>query len=188
MTIFHEFGPGRYWTGKTMEAESPLSGWTAQEPPPLEEGQWARFVATGWIVTDQPPPEMAAVPEPAPESPRARLVITSVEADAGHADQSLIDGIHEATCPAGTTLTVYAELIGPDGEALPMSEAFRMPLRSRDGREKVLLATMETGQVTIHAPLRESGVWSVSEEAVNEGLPEAYRMDFDGFAVFVVEV
>ncbi len=120
--------------------------------------------------------------------PRPALVITSIEPDATHASQALINGVSDVTCPAGTVLTVHAELRDAAGAVLPLTDSFRMPLRSRDGREKVLLAVMENGVVSINAPLRESGAWSVTEAMINESLPPDHQMGFDGFQVFVVEV
>ena len=115
-------------------------------------------------------------------------MITSIEPDAAHASQALINGLSDVTCPVGTVLTVHAELRDAAGAILPLKDSFRMPLRSRDGREKVLLAVMDNGAVSINAPLRESGSWSVTEAMINESLPPDHQMGFDGFQVFVVEV
>jgi len=116
------------------------------------------------------------------------IVVTTIVADADHQGTTTVSSNEEITCASGTTLTINAELRGSDGHIIPLSDQFRMPLRSRDGREKVLLAAMVDGLITITAPLRESGVWSVSKEAINESLPPDRYMEFSGMNVFVVEV
>lgn len=118
---------------------------------------------------------------------RPSMVITGIVADAEHSGATLVSSMAEVTCPVGTTLTVSAELRDPLGNVVPLSDSFRMPFRARDGREKVLLASMVDGLISITAPLRESGVWSASEATVNESLPPDFQMDFGGIEVFVVE-
>lgn len=190
MITLHQLGPAGYWAGQTQQVEDDAvvpSGWTARPlPEGLQEGQHVRLTLAGWEITTDPAPiaietSLGALPKPA-------LVITSIEADAAHASQALINGVLDATCPAGTVLTFHAELRDAAGAILPITDSFRMPLRSRDGREKVLLAVMDNGVVSINAPLRESGTWSVTEAMVNESLPADHQMGFAGFQVFVVEV
>lgn len=129
------------------------------------------------------PPEHEA--GPAAEKPE--IVITSIVADTEHAGSTTVAGLTEITCMAGTTLTISAELRDAEGAVIPLTDNFRMPFRSRDGREKVLLAVMANGIVTINAPIRESGVWITDEAAINEALPETSRMQFAGITVYVVE-
>ena len=118
---------------------------------------------------------------------RPTLVIRSITVDDEHAALAIVSGLADVTCPVGSVLTVLAELVDAENTPLPLSENFRMPLLSRDGREKVLLAAMSDGQVTITVPLRESGVWSVTEEMINSALPESLRMAFSGITIYVVE-
>ena len=73
------------------------------------------------------------------------------------------------------------------GQVLPLSDSFRMPMRSRDGRERVLLGHMTEGLLQIQVPLRESGVWSVTQDTVNEALPAEAHMRFAGMQVFAIE-
>ena len=190
MITLYQLGPAGYWTGQTQQVEDDAvvpSGWTARPlPEGLQEGQDVRLTLAGWEITTEPAP--VAIDANLGALPRPALVITSIEPDATHASQALINGVADVTCPAGTVLTVHAELRDAAGAVLPLTDSFRMPLRSRDGREKVLLAVMDNGVVSINAPLRESGAWSVTEAMINESMPPDHQMGFAGFQVFVVEV
>jgi hypothetical protein len=46
---------------------------------------------------------------------------------------------------------------------------------------------MQGGHIKIVAPMRESGIWSVTQETVNESLPVEHQMTFAGAQVYVVE-
>ena len=187
MINLFELGPGGYWTGRTMQqADDSVvpSGWTARQPPAdIPAGQHAVLTLAGWHLTSVAPP----VYERPVVTFRPELAITQITADAEHQAGTVVHGMSEVTCPAGATLTFIAELRGPNGQVLPISDAFRMPIRSRDGREKVLIATMVEGVITILVPLRESGAWSVTEATVNEALPADRQMRFAGVQVYVVE-
>lgn len=116
-----------------------------------------------------------------------QIVVTGIAADADHVAGTLVSSMAEATCTAGTTLSITAELRDREGAVLPLSDGFRMPIKSRDGREKVLLAKMTAGRISITAPMRDSGVWQVTQDSINESLPDAARMSFAGITIFVVE-
>lgn len=122
------------------------------------------------------------------QSNTPEIVVTGIVADAEHAGTTTVSGTAEVTCEAGATLTINAELRDASGNVLPLTDNFRMPFRSRDGREKVLLAVMADGIVTINAQIKDSGVWITDEAAINEALPDANRMKFSGITVYVVEV
>lgn len=119
------------------------------------------------------------------------LVIEHIEADTENADKTAIrvdaDGVTDVTCPVGTVLTVTGVLRDAGGAIVPLSDDFRMPFRSRDGREKILRADVVAGSATINVPLRESGAWSVTATTINESLPAALQMVFAGIRIFVVE-
>lgn len=187
MTNLFELGAGGYWTGRTRQQPDDSvvpSGWTARQPPAkIPAGQYAVLTLAGWRLTHVAPPAYEA---PA-QSFRPELAITQITADAEHQVHTVVHGMAEVTCPAGTELTFIAELRGPDGKVLPLTDRFRMPVRSRDGRERVVLADMADGIVTIRVPLRESGVWSTTEAAVNSALPAGFQMQFAGVTVFAVE-
>lgn len=135
---------------------------------------------SGAVVTEIAPPPAAAYPV---------LSITGIVADSAHAAQTVVSAdLDDVTCPVGTVLTVTAELRAPGGgPVIPITEAFRMPLRARDGREEVLLARMDAGIVTITAPMDQSGVWRVTDQTINESLPPAMQMAFGGLTLYVVK-
>lgn len=129
---------------------------------------------------------IAPPPAAVPEDQRPTIVVTSLTADAAHAAQLVLKGLREVTCLVGTELQAEAEL-RLAGALVPMDDAFRMPLRSRDGRERVLLGTMTQGKIRFRVTVPESGVWSVTEEAINEAIPPEQRMAFAGLTIYVVE-
>lgn len=187
MIPLFQLGPGGYWTGRTQQQPDDSrvpSGWTARQPPAvIPAGQYAVLSLAGWRLTGVAPP--------AYEAPvvafRPELAITQISANPEHAARTVVHGLSEVTCPTGAVLTFMAELRGPDGQVLPVSDSFRMPIRSRDGREKVLIADMVNGVITVLVPLRESGAWSVTEQTVNEALPAGRQMRFAGVQVYAVE-
>jgi hypothetical protein len=101
-------------------------------------------------------------------------------------ENTSIDGMYEVTCPVGTTTTVSASIVGQAGDVLPITASFRMPIQSRDGREFVVLAQFVHGVADITVPFSQSGVWSVTEAAINSALPPEQQMSFAGFTVYVV--
>lgn len=144
---------------------------------------WAFVDALGqWVAIETPPADAAA------DTPRPTLVVTAVTADADHATDAIIsESLRDITCPAGTVLTFAAELRDAEGNVLPFDDTFRMPVVARDGRERVVIARMAAGIVTIVVPLRESGVWSVDEAAINAALPTEAQMRFAGITVFAFD-
>lgn len=122
-----------------------------------------------------------------PPAARPLLVITSVSADATNAARTAITPeLNDVTCPAGTVLNISAQVqIG--GAPLSVTATFRMPIVARDGREKVLLVALVGGVANFNAPMRESGVWEVTQAIINQGLPAAEQMDFAGITIYVVE-
>ncbi|MBK1890743.1 hypothetical protein Undi14_11930 [Undibacterium sp. 14-3-2] len=188
MITLYQIGRAGYWTGHTQVVEDDAtvaSGWTASPiPETVQDGEYVRMTLAGWKVCSEPMP--AAVNEVVP-TVRPLLAITAITADADHANQVIIDGVNDVTCTVGTVLTFNAELRDSNGGVIPTSDSFRMPLRSRDGREKVLLAVMQGGHIKIVAPMRESGIWSVTQETVNESLQAEHQMTFAGAQVYVVE-
>jgi hypothetical protein len=130
---------------------------------------------------------LAGDTDPTPAA-RPAIVVTNIEADAEHAATTHVSSFGEVTCIAGATITVTAELRGAGGAVLPLSDSFRMPIRASDGREKVLLASMANGIITIAAPLRDSGIWVITEELINQRLPDEAQMSFAGMTIYVVEL
>ena len=124
----------------------------------------------------------------APAAPqRPRIVITSITADPPHDELLMVAAdLREATLPVGATLVVDAELRA-GGALLPLTDSFRLPLVSTDGRERVLLARMQDGRVTLRVPMTDSRIWRITETQINSALPEAAQMGFDGLTLYVVE-
>ena len=92
----------------------------------------------------------------------------------------------DSTVPVGTTLILSAEL--PTGaQVLAKEGGFRLPLRSRDGRERVVLASMAKGFIRFSVHFEDSRVWEVTEAMVNSDLPPERHMRFKGIRVFAVE-
>jgi hypothetical protein len=134
--------------------------------------------------------QWVALPEEEEDVPSVQmptLVVTAVQADAEHAAAMQANGVTDITCPAGAVLTFSAELRDAEGKVLLLDDSFRMPVRARDGRERVVIAQMTQGIVTIEVPLRESGVWSADEETINAALPARSQMRFAGITVFAFD-
>jgi hypothetical protein len=112
------------------------------------------------------------------------IVITDIQCDRGgfvHAAD-----FTDATVPVGATLAFTAELrVG--AQVLPTDDSFRLPIRSRDGRERVVLASMVQGLITFSLLFDASRVWEVTEAVVNADLPPERHMRFRGIKVFAVE-
>lgn len=185
LTLFH-IGAAGYWSGATIQAADDAvvpSGWTARPAPELQPGEFAQLTAEGWQTTTTPPPaQVVATPQQLPE-----LVVTAIESDTDHAAATQVHSLADVTCPVGAVLRMRAELRGASGELLPLSDSFRMPIRSRDGRERVLLAVMTAGVMHLDVPMRESGAWSATQASVNEGLPPELQMRFAGVTVHAYE-
>lgn len=127
-------------------------------------------------------------PDPGPPPVRPRLVVTALAVDAEHAAQSLIDlAAREITAPVGAEASATVEIRDGDDNVLLIDATFRMPITASDGRERLSLATFQGGQATIRVPLRESGVWRVTETEVNKRLPPEQQMQFDGVTVYAVD-
>lgn len=139
----------------------------------------SNFTGLAWVQLPYTPTE--PVP-PVPEQPR--IVITAIESDKPGMRHS--GDFSDVTVAVGSTLRFTAELrLG--GALLPLDDDFRMPIRSRDGRERVVLANMVQGVITFTVLFDDSRVWDVTEAVINADLPAERRMAFDGIKVFAVE-
>lgn len=127
--------------------------------------------------------------EPPQADPQQRpaVVITSISADPEHAAKTRVsDDMREVTVPVGATLTVQAELRAGD-DVVPLTEDFRLPLVSTDGRQRLVLANMVNGQLTVSVAMRDSRLWRITEADINEHLPDAKKMVFAGLTIYAVE-
>lgn len=139
----------------------------------------SNFTGLAWI---ELPYEMPPAPQPEPSVPE--IVITGIQCNQGgfvHAAD-----FTDATVPVGATLAFTAELRVGD-QVLPANDSFRLPIRSRDGRERVVLASMVQGLITFSLLFDASRVWEVTEAVVNADLPPERHMRFRGIKVFAVE-
>lgn len=77
--LLYQLGAAGYWTGATQvaaAAHTVPAGWTARPVPTLVAGQYAQLTATGWRVTDTPPPVAhAAQPQPPLPTPPRRISV-----------------------------------------------------------------------------------------------------------------
>lgn len=119
-------------------------------------------------------------------SPVLNVVITGIESDQ---PATLVDlAAREVTAPVGATLTCAAEM-QMQGQRVPLSQTFRVPIVSRDGsRERVVLAQMVDGQITFRVGLDESRVWLLTQDRLNSALPPESHVRFEDFVVYAVEV
>lgn len=119
-----------------------------------------------------------------PEAARPEVVITAIESQAAGFSHSA--DFSDVTVPVGATVLFTAELrMGTT--LLALDDAFRMPIRSRDGRERVVLANMVQGVITFTVLFDDSRVWDVTEAVINADLAPEKHMAFKGIKVFVVE-
>ena len=120
----------------------------------------------------------------APELPR--IVITQVHAGEHAAQTRVAEDFSEVDVPVGATLTITAQLRW-QGELLRLSDSFRMPVTSTDGRERVVLASMDGGTITLRIPMTESRTWRVTQDTINRNLPADKHMAFAGLTVYAIE-
>jgi len=114
---------------------------------------------------------------------RPELVVTNITCSDPHA----VIQSGDVTCLEGSTITATAELRAPDGSIIPLTATFRMPLVARDKRERVIIASLVNGVATIIMTINESGVWVISEDTLNSGLPPEMKMKFQRHEIYVAQ-
>jgi len=119
------------------------------------------------------------------EMPQAEIILTGITSNVQEGFD-LSPDLSDVTVPVGATLAFTAEL-RMHGQVLPLDDTFRMPIRSRDGRERVLAASMSQGVITFGVRFDDSRVWEVTEAVINADLPSERHMRFKGIKVFAVE-
>ncbi|MCO5335384.1 hypothetical protein [Delftia tsuruhatensis] len=139
----------------------------------------SNFTGLAWVELPYEAP-----PEPVPEPAMPEIVITGIAAD--KEDFVHTPDFTDATVPVGATLALSAELRA-GAQVLAKDDSFRLPIRSRDGRERVVLASMVQGVLRFSVHFEDSRVWEVTEAAINADLPPGRRMRFKGIKVFAVE-
>jgi hypothetical protein len=173
----------RVWNGATSVRSvfepQPFSA-TSVPPPENPDNKILRFIGN-WEFVE---PEDIPPPAPAPFIPL--IVITEIKEDGVVLNQTDFSVVNTMV---GKRLDFKAELRHPDlGFVLPVDDQFRMPIRSRDGREEVILAHSTQGIITFGIDFTESRIWTVTEEVINRDLPVEKRMGFAGVTVFVLKL
>ena len=110
------------------------------------------------------------------------LVINTIAADQ-NMDHN--DELTEVTCKVGTRVTVSAAIQTAGGQVVPITDKFRMPIRSRDGKEDLWLVNVTNGQAEMILTMDTSGIWQVIEDSINEALPVEKQMGFAGITIYV---
>ncbi|PIF39770.1 hypothetical protein CLV01_1382 [Delftia sp. 60] len=139
----------------------------------------SNFTGLAWVELPYEAP-----PEPVPEFALPEIVITGIAADREGFVHT--PDFTDATVPVGATLAFAAELRAGD-QVLTLDDSFRLPIRSRDGRERVVLASMAKGFIRFSVHFEDSRVWEVTQAMVNSDLPPERHMRFKGIKVFAVE-
>jgi hypothetical protein len=168
--LVYYFDEKNIYTGQTEETELCPSNATTLVPPHTLDGTYAEWIGDCWCLKEI-------------------IVITPVPTV--HI-LSVVGGIYdpaksEFTVESGTQFTVSCEIKLGD-QKLPITDTFRMPIQSLDGREKLLLIKVRDGDATLVWTPKDSGTWIVSEQLMNRDLPQANHMSFSGLKIFVVEV
>jgi hypothetical protein len=124
-----------------------------------------------------------------PVAPPIRPKLHVIAANSSNESTTLInEQFDEVTCFEGTVITFTTELRNPfDESVIPLTQMFRMPVRSRDNREFLVLVNMINGVASVPITFNNSGVWSATEETLNSNLNEEEKISFTGIKVFVVQ-
>lgn len=175
-----EFDLGGWFCGTADDAHSRTTLIAPDDMSTAVESGAMRsnWTGTGWVMLPYAPLPVITEVQP-PE-----IVITDIQSDVGsfvHAQD-----FTDATVPVGGTLRFTAEL-RQAGQVLPVDDTFRLPIRSRDGRERVVLASMAQGIIRFSVHFEDSRVWEVTEAMVNSDLPPERHMRFKGIKIFAVE-
>lgn len=147
---------------------------TDLEPPELTELETAFWNGVFW--TKQPKnialPTVVTVPE---VRIPPKIVISNMTTDDPN---SSIDGFVIAI-PVGTTVTFDAVIQDSDGNIIPVTDSFRVPIESTDLRERFAFAKFVDGHAHVATTFRESGLWFVTESGINKRLPPNMWMTID---------
>lgn len=160
---------GRHLGQGEYPVEGPYPASSTTEAPPTPAHVWG---GQGWVL-------------PAEPAPVGAVVVTAMAVDAAHA---VTTGIElpkgEVTTRRGAILEADVE-IQAGGQVLPVTRVFRMPIIASDGREEILLAPFVAGKAKLQIPCDASGIWRVTEAAINRDLGATERLTFAGFTIYV---
>ena len=171
------------WTGQSTERsiEDPVPPASVSvSPPPLIAEQVAVWRGE-WIVMDSG--EFQSLLTEPPIKPV--IVITEIRDNDSIVTNSNYLSLNTFV---GHRLEFTAELRHPtSGSVLPINDHFRMPIRSRDGREEIVLAQCTQGIIRFGIDFSDSRVWAVTEDIVNSDLPQEAQMGFAGITIYVLK-
>lgn len=180
--VYYLLDQSHVWHGNivTLTTDDPVPYNSTSSVPPDNPGNKILRYTGYWEFID-----VLDVPEPPVSNIRPKIVITGIKENGVSLIQT---DFSEATTTIGKRLDFTAELRHPDlGFVLPVDDMFRMPIRSRDGREEVIKAVCVQGVITFSIDFTESRVWGVTEDVINADLPLDSLMGFDGITVFVLK-
>lgn len=187
MTVIYKLDSLGFYSGTVLSGENyPIELTTRIAPPaqPWPAGHLANFniKTNSWSLIDCSPQPIALKP------PRPHVEVVEHDAcpEDGHYHEASLEG---CTVPVGSSLTFKTRITyGVGGPVLPITDMFRLPMVSSDGRERVILAKFVDGYADIKIPIKESGIWTVSEDQINKRLPVERHMTFDGAIIYAYEV
>jgi hypothetical protein len=138
--------------------------------------------AIGWTY------ENGVLSPPVVPPPTPRPVLKLTDAISDDPQNTIISPeFDEVTCREGAIITFDTELRNPvNDQVIPITQMFRMPVKSRDNREFLVLVNMVNGLASVAIKFDSSGVWSATEETMNSGLSDAEKLTFSGIRVYVV--
>ena len=149
---------------------------TPNVPPEVDPGTLVKWNHGYWLVSV---PEVVVPPTPKPEL--VVLELTCVP------PALMIDNeAREVTCLEGCRVTAHCALrVG--SYTLPVTDSFRMPIQSEDGRKELVFAQMVNGEVAATFNARSSGAWHVTQAGINAKMAAGHEMLFAGVTVYVVQ-
>lgn len=158
------------WFVQVIDSEVEQGGVTVAPPPQTQMGTYLRWQDGAWSWQHAPLWGFNC-------AGRIEIVeITGEEFRTQPNDVTIrMDGI----------LGVEVKFLTKDGGPSDLTAKFHMPMRSRDGRERLILVDVVDGKAIFTVRMPTSGVWSVTEEGISSELPE--RFSFDGLTIRVVE-
>lgn len=181
MTLY-EYDIAGIYTGKTLDGVGvlPHPKFTTKVPPTVEHNMCVKFMDKQWVVIPKEAYGEFAVD--APIIPKPTLRITHLSFDSGNGIIS--DDFSEITCTAGSKISASA-VLEMNGQLLPITTTFRMPITSADGKEIYALIEFQDGAASAVIPFDASGKWMINETNINSALPPDQHMGLSAITVYV---
>ena len=123
----------------------------------------------------------SAPEETTPQIMIPTVVITNIDGGSFDPQQG------ELTLGVNTSFVATGELRIGGAIYTPYNGVFRMPIASLDGREKLILAHVVNGVVTINWTPTDSGIWSITSTLLNRDIPPEQHVSFTGLKIFVID-